>query len=64
MTKQEYIDRLISLYSISNSGLFKENQTEDEISALWKKMREDLTIFEFMEVWETMVKIKTYMGWS
>lgn len=64
MKKQEYIDKLISLYSISNSGFYGEDHTEDKISALWKKVREDLTIFEFMEVWETVAKVKTYMGWS
>ena len=42
MTKQEYISRLVSLYSISNSGFFKEDNTEDKISALWKQMKEDL----------------------
>lgn len=64
MTKEGYISRLISLYSISNSGFYEEDHTEDKISALWKKMREDLTIFEFMEAWETVTKVKTYMGWS
>lgn len=64
MTKQEYIGRLTSLYSICNSGLFKEDHTKDEISALWKKMREELNTFEFMKVWETMTEVKTYMGWS
>jgi hypothetical protein len=63
MTKQEYYNQLISLYSIANSGLFKEDDTEDKISALWKQMKEDLGVFEFMEVWETMVRLKRKMGW-
>jgi hypothetical protein len=63
MTKQEYYNQLISLYSIANSGLFKGDDTEDKISALWKQMKEDLGVFEFMEVWETMVNLKRKMGW-
>lgn len=63
MTKQEYISRLVSLYSISNSGFFKEDNTEDKISALWKQMKEDLGVIEFVEVWETMVRLKRKMGW-
>jgi hypothetical protein len=63
MTKQEYYNQLISLYSIANSGLFKGDDTEDKISALWKQMKEDLGVFEFMEVWETMVRLKRKMGW-
>ena len=63
MTKQEYISRLVSLYSISNSGFFKEDNTEDKISALCKQMKEDLGVFEFVEVWETMVRLKRKMGW-
>lgn len=63
MTKQEYYNQLISLYSIANSGLFKVDDTEDKISALWKQMKEDLGVFEFMEVWETMVRLKRKMGW-
>lgn len=63
MAKQEYYNQLISLYSIANSGLFKGDDTEDKITALWKQMKEDLGVFEFMEVWETMVKLKRKMGW-
>lgn len=63
MTKQEYYNQLISLYSIANSGLFKVDDTEDKISALWKQMKEDLGVFEFVEVWETMVNLKRKMGW-
>jgi hypothetical protein len=63
MTKQEYYNQLISLYSIANSGLFKGDDTEDKISALWKQMKEDLGVFEFVEVWETMVNLKRKMGW-
>ena len=63
MTKEEYYNQLISLYSIANSGLFKGDDTEDKISALWKQMKEDLGVFEFMEVWETMVRLKRKMGW-
>lgn len=63
MTKIEYINSLISLYSVANSGLFKGDDTEDKISALWKQMKEDLGVFEFMEVWETMVNLKRKMGW-
>lgn len=72
MTKEEYISRLVSLYSISNSGFFKEDNTEDKISALkcrylisavWKQMKEDLGVIEFVEVWETVVRLKRKMGW-
>ena len=57
MTKEEYIGRLIYLHIISEIAKKEDdekslNLIDEERTQLWKQIREEFGISDFMEIWE------------